>query len=153
MFDIAYQNGFFYEDLYDNIAAYCGTGVAYCYVAVAGTAAYAAYAGTLSGWSPGPGLNSVGDPTYYITELTDNTGTILNAENQDRFAQELRLTSKDEGQRFQWMIGGFYEKFTDNYVFRGIVDNFGDSIAGQILETQSGLVVRRYYRQNYQRYL
>jgi len=41
------------------------------------------------------------------------------------------------------MIGGFYERFTDKYVFRGIVDGFGDSIAGNIVSNQpGGFVVR-----------
>ncbi len=97
------------------------------------TVGYPAYNGSITGWAPGPGQSIWGYNTYYITELTDNTSRMWNRTVSDRFAQELRLTSKDEGQRFQWMIGGFYEKYSDSYVFRGIVDNFGDSLVGHIL--------------------
>jgi|GEM_PF-715136 len=141
MWEVAYPNGFFYYDLYDNIAAYCGTDP-YCYVPFGGTVAYAAYAGSITGWTDSGYLNSIGDPIYYITEITDNTGTMFNSERSDRFSQELRLTSKGDS-RFQWMIGGFYEKLTDKYVFRGIVDNFGDSIAGNITRNQPGGFVIR----------
>jgi len=148
MLDIAYPEGYYYYDFYGNIAAYdCEPEPGYtgCYVYFDGlTNAYAAYAGSISGWGPAyTSPNPLGDPTYYITELTDNTGTMFNDEGSNRFAQELRLTSKDEGQRFQWMIGAYYERLTDNYVFRGSVDNFGDSIAGQIVSRQpEGFVVR-----------
>ena len=101
------------------------------------TVGYPAYNGSITGWAPGPGVSYyAGLPTYYITELTDNTSRMWNRDKSDRFAQELRLTSKDEGQRFQWMIGGFYEKYSDSYVFRGLVDNYGDSLAGHIINQQ-----------------
>ena len=96
-----------------------------------------AYNGSITGWTPGPGAY-----TYYITELTDNTSRMWDDAGSERFTQELRLTSKDNGQRYQWMIGGFYEKFDSDYVFRGFVDNFGDSIAGTIIERKDGFVVR-----------
>jgi outer membrane receptor protein involved in Fe transport len=65
-----------------------------------------------------------------------------NSESQ-RFTQELRLTSNDPDARYQWMLGGFYEKFESAYVFRGIVDNFGDSIAGTIIGRQpAGFTIR-----------
>jgi len=138
MWEVAYPNGFYYYDYYDNVAAYCGTGVSYCYVPFGGTVAYVAYAGAITAWTDSGYLNSIGDPIYYITELTDNTGTMFNKSGSNRFSQELRLTSKDEGQRFQWMLGGFYERTTDNYVFRGTVDNFGDSIVGNIVGNRPG---------------
>jgi len=100
------------------------------------TAGYTAYNGSITGWAPGPGLSVNGYPTYYITELTDNTSSMWNRDVSDRFTQELRLTSKDEGQRYQWMIGGFYQKFDSSYVFRNIIDNFGDSLVGQQLGLQ-----------------
>jgi len=100
------------------------------------TVGYPAYNGSITGWAPGPGLSIYGYNTYYITELTDNTSRMWNRDKSDRFAQELRLTSKDDGQRFQWMVGGFYEKYSDSYVFRGLVDNYGDSLAGHILNQQ-----------------
>ena len=66
---------------------------------------------------------------------------MFNSEQSDRFTQELRLTSKGDG-RLQWMVGGYYEKYSDDYVFRARVDNFGDSIAGQIIQNNDGFVVR-----------
>ena len=96
-----------------------------------------AYNGSITGWTPGPGAY-----TYYITELTDNTSRMWDDAGSQRFTQELRLTSKDNGQRYQWMVGGFYERFDSDYVFRGFVDNYGDSIAGTIIERKDGFVVR-----------
>ncbi len=105
------------------------------------TVGYPAYNGTITGWAPGPGLSVNGYPTYLITELTDNTSRMWNNDVSDRFAQELRLTSNDPDRRFQWMLGGFYERFESSYVFRGIVDNFGDSIVGHIIG-QNGFTIR-----------
>jgi len=96
-----------------------------------------AYNGSITGWTPGPGAY-----TYYITELTDNTSRMTDEFNTKRFSQELRLTSKETGQRYQWMVGGFYEKFESDYVFRALADGYGDSIAGQIIEQKDGFVVR-----------
>ncbi len=95
-----------------------------------------AYNGSITGWTPGPGAY-----TYYITELTDTTARMVNVGTDDRFTQEFRLTSKGEG-RYQWMVGAFYEKFDSEYEFWGWVDDFGDSIAGQIIEDKDGFVVR-----------
>ncbi len=125
---------------------YNGLDIAYFPATTAGvsynlTILYPSYAGSITGWTFN-GLNDIGYATYLITELTDNTGTFRNDQDDERFAQEFRLTSKDEGQRFQWMVGAFYEKFESSYVFRGRADNFGDSIAGQLIEDQSGIVVR-----------
>jgi outer membrane receptor protein involved in Fe transport len=61
--------------------------------------------------------------------------------NTKRFTQELRFTSKGEG-RMQWMLGAFYEKFESDYVFRGLVDNYGASIAGVAIEQNAGYVIR-----------
>jgi outer membrane receptor protein involved in Fe transport len=96
-----------------------------------------AYNGGIRGWAPGPGAN-----TYYITQLADVTSRMRNNFSEERFAQELRLSSKDNGERYQWMIGGFYEKLEDRGIFRGSLDGFGDSIAGPIIEQVDGLVVR-----------
>ena len=89
-----------------------------------------AYNGSITGWAPGPSPY-----TYYITELTDVTSRMMDSLEIERFSQELRLTSQSEG-RFQWMAGAFYEKFESNYVFRGVLDNYGDSIAGTIIGRQ-----------------
>ena len=134
--DIAY----FPAGVYYNDVDTCG-GVAPCYVPSSLTYFYAAYAGTITGWAPN-GLNDNGYPTYLMTELTDNTSRMWNREEHNRFSQELRLTSNDPDQRFQWMLGGFYERYEQSFVFRGSVDNFGDSIAGQIIGNQTGLTVR-----------
>jgi iron complex outermembrane receptor protein len=95
-----------------------------------------AYNGSITGWTPGPGAY-----TYYITELTDNTSRMQDDLESDRFSQELRLSSKEDS-RFQWMVGGFYEKFESEYFFRGLVDNYGDSIAGTIIERKDGFAIR-----------
>ena len=120
MFDIAY-----FGAVYD--------GVAYSTY----TYSIPAYNGSITGWTAGPGAY-----TYYITELTDNTSRMFDKSKSQRFTQELRLTSNDPDSRFQWMLGGFYEKFESSYVFRGTVDNYGDSIAGTIIERKDGFAVR-----------
>ena len=43
-------------------------------------------------------------------------GTTFNDQNQERFSQEVRLTSFGES-RFQWMIGGFYEDVQDDWLY------------------------------------
>jgi outer membrane receptor protein involved in Fe transport len=40
------------------------------------------------------------------------------------------------------MVGAFYEKFESSYTFRGSVDDFGDSIAGTIINRKDGFVIR-----------
>ncbi|MGI9263552.1 MAG: TonB-dependent receptor [Gammaproteobacteria bacterium] len=131
--DIAYfPSGIYYND--DNTGntncADAGSVTAYCYIPSNLTYYYPAYNGSITGWAPN-GLNDYSYPTYLITELTDNTSRMWNGESHERFAQELRLTSKtDEDQRFQWMIGGYYEELEQTYTFRSFVDNFGDSIVG-----------------------
>jgi iron complex outermembrane receptor protein len=133
--DIAYfPSGIYYNDV-DS----CG-GPGPCYIPSSLTYFYPAYAGSITGWAAN-GMNDNGYPTYLMTEITDNTSRMWNREEHSRISQELRLTSNDPDQRFQWMLGGFYEKFETSYVFRGSVDNFGDSITGQIIGNQ-GFKVR-----------
>ena len=43
-------------------------------------------------------------------------GTIFNDQNQNRFAQEIRLASQTES-RFQWMIGLYYENSQDDWYY------------------------------------
>jgi outer membrane receptor protein involved in Fe transport len=50
----------------------------------------------------------------YNSEYT--YGHIFNDQTQDRFSQELRLTSSGDS-RFHWMVGGFYEKINDDWYF------------------------------------
>jgi len=50
----------------------------------------------------------------YNSEYT--YGWIFNDQTQDRFSQEIRLTSEGDS-RFQWMIGGFYEKINDKWYY------------------------------------
>jgi outer membrane receptor protein involved in Fe transport len=125
MFDIAYFDHAYYNVAYS----------AYTY-------SIPAYSGSITGWAPGPGPTAYGAPTYYITELTDNTSRMFDKLESQRFTQEFRLTSNDPDSRFQWMLGGFYEKFESSYVFRGSVDNYGDSIAGQVIERKDGFRIR-----------
>ena len=121
-----------YYNMFD--IAYFGTDYASVY-----TYAIPAYNGSITGWTPGPGPY-----TYYITELTDVTSRMVNETNTERFSQEFRLTSKaDEGQRYNWMVGGFYESYESDYVFRSFLDNYGNSIAGTIIGAQpDGFTVR-----------
>lgn len=111
------------------------------YYAYAFTVGYPAYNGTITGWEFN-GLNSAGYATYLITELTDNTSRMWNKTEMDRVSQEFRLSSKDEDQRYQWMLGGFYEKVESSYVFRSFADGFGDSLAGKIIGENTGLRIR-----------
>ena len=87
-----------------------------------------AYNGSITGFTPATYAY-----TYYITQLTDNTSTMFDDYTSDRFSQEIRLSSKDDGKRYQWMVGAFYEKFETDSYFRGLVDDFGDSIGGTII--------------------
>jgi outer membrane receptor protein involved in Fe transport len=105
------------------------------------TVLYPAYNGSITGWLPN-GVNYSGYPTYLITELSDVTSRMWNRGDTQRLTQELRLQSKDNDSRFQWMLGGFYEKIEDSYVFRGILDNFGQSLTGQIQENTIGMTIR-----------
>ena len=50
----------------------------------------------------------------YNSEYT--FGTIFNDQQQERFSQEVRLTSTGES-RFQWMVGAFYEDVEDEWFF------------------------------------
>ena len=114
--------------------------IAYFGTAYASTYTYAipAYNGAISGWTPGPGPY-----TYYITELRDTRATMFNDYGVERFTQEFRLTSKaDANQRFQWMVGGFYERVEGAGLFRAQLDDFGDTIAAPLLEARTGLQVR-----------
>lgn len=115
-----------YYNMFD--IAYFGTNYASTY-----TYSIPAYNGSITGWTPGPGPY-----TYYITELTDVTSRMWDRSTTERIAQEFRLASKNEGQRFQWMIGGFYERVESAYVFRGLLDNFGASISGTIIPRKPG---------------
>lgn len=104
------------------------------------TYVYAVYAGSITGWLPGPG--GPNSQTYYITEIRDVMATMFDDYTEDRFAQELRLSSKDNGKRYQWMIGGFYEKVEESATFRATMEDFGDSIAGYIVDQRDGLTIR-----------
>ena len=50
----------------------------------------------------------------YNSEYT--YGWIFNDQTQDRVSQELRLTS-DTDSRFSWMVGAFYEKINDKWLY------------------------------------
>ncbi len=54
---------------------------------------------------------------YYDLYNTEYTyGTTPNDQTQDRFAQEIRLTSTTDS-RFQWMIGAYYEDVNDDWFY------------------------------------
>jgi iron complex outermembrane receptor protein len=121
--DIAY----FPAGVYTTDPAICAPAL-YCYSPIAYTAFYPAYNGSITGWAPN-GVNYNGYPTYLITELSDAKSRMWNGEDHSRISQELRLTSKAD-QRFQWMVGGFYQKYETEYTFRSIYENFGNSLVG-----------------------
>ena len=68
--------------------------------------------------------------TYHAYYSLYNTGasnsTTFNEQSQKRFAQEVRLTSQGES-RFQWMVGGFYEKIEDEWFWGTKTPNYTDT--------------------------
>ena len=62
----------------------------------------------------------------YNSEYT--FGTIFNDQQQERFSQEVRLTSTGES-RFQWMVGAFYEDVDDDWFFGAQNPALMDTIA------------------------
>lgn len=60
---------------------------------------------------------------------TDYTyGYLFNDQTQDRFSQELRLTSNTDS-RFQWMVGGFYEEINDQWLYGAVNNDLVDTTA------------------------
>ncbi|WND03879.1 TonB-dependent receptor [Temperatibacter marinus] len=51
---------------------------------------------------------------YALQETGDRKSYTYNNQTQKRFTQEIRLSSKGDS-RFQWMVGGFYEKVEDDW--------------------------------------
>ena len=69
--------------------------------------------------------------TCYLMGLYDLDyiiGTTFNDQIQQRFSQELRLTSTSES-RFQWMIGAFYEDVDDEWFFGTLTPGLGGTPA------------------------
>jgi iron complex outermembrane receptor protein len=65
---------------------------------------------------------------YYPLYNNEYTyGTISNEQHQDRFAQEIRLTSNTDS-RFQWMIGGYYEDTNDDWFYGALNPDLMDTI-------------------------
>ena len=62
----------------------------------------------------------------YNSEYT--FGTTFNDQQQERFSQEVRLTSTGES-RFQWMVGAFYEDVDDDWFFGAQNPALMDTIA------------------------
>jgi len=62
----------------------------------------------------------------YNSEYT--FGTIFNDQQQERFSQEVRLTSTGAS-RFQWMVGGFYEDVDDEWLFGAQNPDLMDTLA------------------------
>ena len=62
----------------------------------------------------------------YNSEYT--VGAYFNDQTQDRFSQEIRLTSSSDS-RFQWMVGGFYEKVNDDWLYGANNPDLVDTLA------------------------
>ena len=62
----------------------------------------------------------------YNSEYT--FGTIFNDQTQERFSQEVRLTSTGAS-RFQWMVGAFYEDVDDEWFYGAQNPSLMDTIA------------------------
>ena len=77
---------------------------------------------------------------YTPTEFSDIVSLSVNDQEQERFAQEVRLTSKDDG-RFQWMVGAFYEKFEDEFTFRSFIDDIDTGLTAYIASYYYGATI------------
>lgn len=99
--------------------------------AYGGATTYVAYMWGITGFGPGP--------NFYATEITDVRSFSLLDGEQERFSQEIRLTSKDDGNRIQWMIGGFYEKFEDEFDFGSFIENGDESLAAYLTYYNYGI--------------
>ena len=64
--------------------------------------------------------------SLYNSEYT--FGTIFNDQQQERFSQEVRLTSTSAS-RFQWMVGAFYENVDDEWFFGAQNPSLMDTLA------------------------
>ena len=62
----------------------------------------------------------------YNSEYT--FGTIFNDQTQERFSQEVRLTSTGAS-RFQWMVGAFYEDVDDEWFYGAQNPSLMDTVA------------------------
>jgi len=66
---------------------------------------------------------------YYAIYNSNYTwGTTFNFQPQDRFSQEIRLTSQGDS-KFQWMIGGFYEDIYNEWFYGASNPDFPDTTA------------------------
>lgn len=101
------------------------------YSATAYTAYNASYMMGISSWSPSISFGAY-SAAYVATGFKDVRALSTNDDEQKRFSQELRLTSKDTG-RFSWMAGAFYEKYEEEFTFRSKVDDFDESLAGYLI--------------------
>jgi outer membrane receptor protein involved in Fe transport len=61
-------------------------------------------------------------PYYALYDTDYNNSTTFNDQNQNRWAYEVRLTSKGDS-RFQWMAGAFYEDIYDWWHYGAKVEN------------------------------
>ncbi len=88
---------------------------------------YDSYKSTLANYCSYPGypytcaLGGLYDLDYIM-------GFIRNDQTQERFSQELRLTSTSDS-RLQWMIGLFYEDVTDEWLWGGIQEGLAGTPA------------------------
>jgi outer membrane receptor protein involved in Fe transport len=66
---------------------------------------------------------------YYALYNSNYTwGTTFNFQPQDRFSQEIRLTSQGDS-KFQWMIGGFYEDIYNEWYYGSSNPDFPETTA------------------------
>ena len=66
---------------------------------------------------------------YYALYNSEYTfGTIFNDQTQERFSQEVRLTSTGAS-RFQWMVGAFYEDVDDEWFYGAQNPSLMDTVA------------------------
>ncbi len=86
---------------------------------------FAAYQSGITGFAP------AGASYYAATEFTDPSVFSTIDTETTRFAQEVRLTSKEDSQ-IVWMAGAYYEKFTDDFDFRAQTNGWSNSLAAYI---------------------
>ncbi|MEM7503993.1 MAG: TonB-dependent receptor [Pseudomonadota bacterium] len=70
----------------------------------------------------------------------DPTATVSLDQRVKSYAQEIRLTSKeDEDSRFSWLIGTFYERTNNDWDYITVVDDFAENGGGGSIFTYYGV--------------
>ena len=86
---------------------------------------YTTYFSSVTGWTNTAGY-------FTATDVTDQSIASTIDQNQSRFSQEIRLTSKDDGSRIQWMLGGYYEKYKSDFVFLSLARDWGSGLSAYL---------------------